>query len=263
MSTTNHLVRVLALVALLAIAVAACGGSASPAPTGSGSPQTAEPTDAPTDAPTDEPSVSLPPGLDVDDATSGLDDLDSYQLDISVAGLVPSASGASGVTLTAIVDRENDATDFTMSGFEGLATAGDAFHVIVIGNDAWLDVGTGQFIAQPGGANSFTGLVDSLAPEDLLTTIPESSLSSVIEVGPENKNGVATTHYRLDSSVPGFADSLGEDGTADIWIAVDGGYLVSMTMSGTSETNGEMVDVEMSFDVSRINDPSIDIQPPS
>jgi hypothetical protein len=263
MSTTNHLFRVLALVAVLALAVAACGGSASPAPTGSSSPQTAEPTDAPTDAPTEEPSATASGGLDVDDATSGLDNLDSYKLEISVAGLVPSASGASGVTLSAIVDRENDATDFTMSGFEGLATAGDAFHVIVIGDDAWLDIGTGQFIAQPGGASSFTGLVDSLAPEDLLTTVPESSLSSAIEVGPEDKNGVATTHYRLDASVPGFADSLGEDGTADIWIAVDGGYMVSMTMSGTTESDGEMVDVEMSFNVSRINDPTIDIQPPS
>ncbi|HEU0234887.1 MAG TPA: hypothetical protein VFR14_00455 [Candidatus Limnocylindrales bacterium] len=261
MTTALRLPRLLALVAALMLVVAACGGSASPSPTDAAS---VEPTAAPTASPTEEPTDSADPGdeTDLTGAAEALAGLTSYQIDINVAGVVPTASGASGVTMSAIVDRENDAVDFTMSGFEGLTTGEEGLRVILIGNDAWLDLGTGTFIAQPGGAGSFEGMVDSLAPASLLTSVPEDALSGPLVVGQEDKNGVATTHYRLDSSVPGFADSLGPDGEADIWIAVDGGYLVSMSMSGVTEVDGEQVELVLSFDVSRINDPTIDIQPP-
>jgi hypothetical protein len=262
MTITVRLPRLLALVAALMLVVAACGGSASPSPTDAAS---VEPTAAPTASPTEEPTDSADPGDDDTDLTGAaeaLAGLSSYQIDINVSGVVPTASGASGVTMSAIVDRENDAVDFTMSGFEGLTTGEEGLRVILIGDDAWLDLGTGTFIAQPGGAGSFEGMVDSLAPASLLTSVPEDALSGPLVVGQEDKNGVATTHYRLDSSVPGFADSLGSDGEADIWIAVDGGYLVSMSMSGVTEVDGEQVELVLSFDVSRINDSTIDIQPP-
>jgi hypothetical protein len=263
MTTTIRLPRLLALVAaLMLVVVAACGGSASPSPTDAAS---ADPTSAPTASPTDEPTDSADPGDDTDltGAAEALAGLTSYQIDITVSGIVPAASGASAVTMSAIVDHDNDAVDFTMSGFEGLTTGEEGLRVILIGDDAWLDLGTGTFIAQPGGAGSFEGMVDSLAPASLLTSVPEDALAGPLVVGEEQKNGVATTHYRLDSSVPGFADSLGSDGEADIWIAADGGYLVSMSMSGVTEVDGEQVELVMSFDVSRINDPTIDIQPPS
>jgi len=257
--TRQPFILVLFVLALLA---SACGGTASPAPA-SGAPSTVTPTTEPSTEPTDAPGVTPPSGTDIDDAAAALDALSTYQLDITVAGIVPAASGASGITMTAIVDRENDAVDFTLAGFEGLATAGDSLRVILIGDDAWLDLGTGTFLPQPGGADSFGGMVESLTPAELLTSVPPDSFSGLIPVGQEERNGVATTHYRLDSSVPGFADSLGPDGEAEIWIAADGGYLVSMTMIGTTEVDGESVDVDMSFDISRVNDPTIDIQPPS
>ena len=157
MTDTIRLPRLLALAAAIALAVAACGGSASPSPTDVAS---SEPTSAPTASPTEEPTDSTEPsgdGTDLTGAAEALAGLTSYQIAITVSGVVPAASGASAVTMSAIVDRENDAVDFTMSGFEGLTTEDGGIRVILIGDDAWLDLGTGTFIAQPGGAAASRG----------------------------------------------------------------------------------------------------------
>jgi len=260
MSVTTRLSRLLLLIAAIAL-VAACGGAATTAPSA-----TPEPTPTPTTTPTEEPTDTAEPSGDASDvsgAAAALESLQSYQIDVSVSGLMPTASGSSGITMTALFDRENDAVDFTISGFEGLPTADGGIRVILIGDDAWVDFGTGTFIAQAGGASGFEGMVEGVAPSALLTSVPDDAFADLAAVGTEQKNGVATTHYHVDSSVPGFADSLGEDGEADIWIADDGGYLVSMEMTGTVELDGETVDMEVSTDVTRLNDPTIDIQPPS
>jgi hypothetical protein len=258
---TIRLSTTLALLALAVLIVAACGGATSPSPSAVSTPEPT-PSATPTDEPTDSAGPTDDDDTDLTGAAAALDALDGYQVDLSVSGIVPAASGASGVTMTAILDRANDAVDFTMSGFEGLGTGDDSFRVILIGDDAWIDLGTGTFLAQPGGAAAFEGMVESLSPTALLGSIPDDGFGDLQPVGDEDKNGVATTHYRLDSTVPGFADSLGEDGEADIWIAADGGYLVSMVMSGVTDVDGVSTAIEMSFDVSRINDPSIDVQPP-
>jgi hypothetical protein len=265
MTATTRPSRLLLLIAALALVVAACGGSASPAPSSAASAEptpTAEPTDEPTAEPTDsgEPGGD---GPDVGGAAAALEDLSSYQIDISISGVLPTASGSSGITMSALVDRENDAADFTMSGFEGLPTAGSGLRVIVIGEDAWLDLGTGTFVATPGGASTYGDLVDSLSPTELLGGLDTEDFSSLPAVGREEKNGLATTHYHADGSNPQFAANFGPDGVTDVWIADDGGYLVSMTVSGTTDVDGVATDIEMSIDLSRIDDSTINIQAPS
>lgn len=258
-----QLTRLLILIATVAL-LAACGGAASPAPTASSS----APADSPSAAPTDtaEPTEAAEPSgsdLDLEGAAGAIDDLDTFQLDVEVHGFVPSASGESGVVMTMVVDRANDGVEMTMSGIEGMPTTGQGLKVLVIGDDAWIDPGTGAYIKQAGQGGNFAGIADELSPATLLATVPAGAFGSLDRVGEEEKNGVASTHYHLDSSVPGFAESLGEDAEADIWIANDGNYLVSMTMTGASDVDGESVDVSMRFDVSRVNDPSISIQAPN
>jgi hypothetical protein len=83
-------------------------------------------------------------------------------------------------------------------------------------------------------------------------------------VGPEEKNGVATTHYRVtgaDSS--GVAEGLGADAAIDVWIADEGDYMVGMVMNGTMDVSGTATPIQMSMDISRINDESIEIEAPN
>ena len=80
------------------------------------------------------------------------------------------------------------------------------------------------------------------------------------KLGDESKNGVDTGHYHADAAdVPTFAAELGPDATMDVWLAAEGGYLVSMTLSGTQAGKP----VAMSMDLSRVNDPSIAIAAPN
>ena len=110
----------------------------------------------------------------------------------------------------------------------------------------------------------FGSLEQALAPGTLLGSIPTGSLQNLPAVGQEEKNGVATTHYHVtgaDSSQ--VALGLGPDSVVDVWIADDGGYIVSMAMEGTVPVNEIDTPVTMSIDISRINDESIAIEEPS
>lgn len=246
----------------LGLLVAACGGGPSPSPAGTPSPTpspataTPEATATPTASPTDGS------GIDVSDAARAIENLSAYQLDVRIQGAFPGASALGDtVTVQVIFDRDNDAYQMTMSGAEGLP---GELSVIVVGDDAWVDVGTGTYLEQPGGAATFGASVEGFAPEALLQSTAGNDLSGMTEIGEETKNGVATTHYRVEaSSNPDLAEEIGEDGVFDIWIAKDGGFLVSMTMSGEVDADGVRTPMEMSLDISRLNDPAINITAPN
>ena len=61
---------------------------------------------------------------------------------------------------------------------------------------------------------------------------------------------------------PQLAEGLGADSVVDVWVADDGGYLVSMAMK-VSPVNGVDTPVTRSIDISRINDESIAIEEPN
>jgi len=83
-------------------------------------------------------------------------------------------------------------------------------------------------------------------------------------VGQEEKNGVAATHYHVTGAdSPGVAEGLGQDGVMDLWVADDGGYIVSMVVDGTIDVNGTQTPMSWTMDISRINDESIEIEAPN
>ena len=260
--------RLLSLAAFAAIAIAACGGSVS----------TTAPSEAPavSEAPASvaPPAAEAPPseaaapaeGPDVNAAAAALDDVNKYALDIKVSGLMETASGASEITMSGTIDREAGAYQFDMSGVAGLEElgGGSAVSFIVIGPDAWISTGDGNYIKAPGGAAMFGSLEQALAPGTLLGSVPTGSLQNLPAVGQEEKNGVATTHYHVTGAdAPQVAEGLGPDSVVDLWIADDGGYIVSMAMDGVVPVNGTDTPVTMSIDISRINDESIAIEEPS
>ena len=242
--------RLLSLAATAALAVAACAGSVSTA------------------APSEVPVAPASPagGPDVNAAAAALESIDKYAVDLKVSGLMEAAGDASEITMSGTVDREAGAYQFDVGGVAGLEElgGGSAISFVVIGDDAWISTGDGTFIKTPGGAAMFGSLEQSLAPGALLGSIPTSSLQNLPAVAQEEKNGVATTHYHVtgaDSSQ--VALGLGPDSVVDVWIADDGGYIVSMAMEGTVPVNDTPTPVTMSIDISRINDESIAIEAPN
>jgi hypothetical protein len=259
--------RLLSLAAIATLALAACGGStatATPEPTGT--PAAATDSPAPSvAAPTVAPASASPAaeGPDIEGATTALDSIQKYHLALTMSGMIPTASGAGQITMTGLVDQEADAYEFEMTGFEMPGLPATGINFVVIGPDAWIDLGTGTYLKQPGGASSFDQMRAGLAPATLLGQFPTTGLD-LLKVADEEKNGVATTHYHASAAdTPGLAAQIGPDGVMDFWLATDGGYLVSMTMNGTMDVSGTATPVVMSIDLSRINDDSINIVAPN
>jgi hypothetical protein len=264
----THAPRLLSLAAIAVLAVAACGGSAassspSEAPAAS-APAPASEAPAPV-APPSEAPASQAAGPDVGAAAQALDDVQKYALDLTVSGLMQTAEGESGITMSGVVDRDSEAYQFEMSGVAGFeALGGSAISFILIGDDAWISTGNDTYIPTPGGASMFSQFTEGLAPQTLLGMVPPSALQGMTPVGTEEKNGVATTHYRVTGAdSPQVAEGLGADAAIDVWIADEGDYMVAMVMDGTMDVSGTATPIQMSMDISRINDDSIDIEAPN
>ena len=261
--------RLLSLAAIAVLAVAACGSSAattspSEAPVASEAPAPAS--EAPASvAPPSEGPASQAAGPDVGAAAQALDDVQKYALDLNISGLMETAEGASGITMSGVVDRESEAYQFDMSGVAGFeALGGSAISFILIGPDAWISTGNGTFIPTPGGASMFSQFTEGLAPGTLLGMVPPTALTGMTQVGQEEKNGVASTHYRVTGAEsPQVAEGLGADSVIDVWIADDGGYMVGMVLDGTMDVSGTATPIQMSMDISRINDETIAIEAPN
>jgi hypothetical protein len=262
--------RLLSLAAIAVFAVAACGGSAastapSEAPAAPEAPAPASST-PPSVAPASEaPAASQAAGPDVGAAAAALDNVSKYALDLTVAGLMETAAGESSITMSGTVDREQEAYQFEMSGMAGLeALGGSEISFILIGPDAWISTGNGTYIPTPGGASMFSQFTEGLAPGSLLGMVPPTALTGMTQVGQEEKNGVATTHYQVTGAdSPQVAEGLGADAVVDVWIADEGGYMVGMVLDGTMDVSGTATPIQMSMDISRINDESIEIEAPN
>lgn len=263
--------RLLSLAAAAVLAIAACGGSVSTtapsdAPAVSVAPASVAPlaSEAP---PSEAPAASAAAGgPDVGAAAAALDDIQRYAVEIKASGISQVAAGAGEVTMSGLIDREQDASQIEVSGVAGLEAVGGGSGIsfIVIGDEAWISTDGQNYITTPGGAAMFQPLQEGLAPTTLLNTVSGATLQGMSPVGQEEKNGVATTHYHATGSdSPSVAEGLGADGVVDVWVADDGGYLVSMAVNGVADVNGVDTPITWSMDISRINDESIAIEAPN
>ena len=261
--------RLFSLSAVAIFAIAACGGSTassapSEAPAASEAPAPAS--EAPASVvPASEAPASQAAGPDVGSAAQALDDIQKYAVDISATGL-PQAAGAGEITMSGVIDRANDAYQLDMTGIAGLdALGGDSgISFIVIGDDVWIGTNGETFIKTPGASAMVQPIREGLAPGTLLNMVPAGAADNMAAVGQEEKNGVATTHYHVTGAdSPGVAQGLGQDGVMDLWIADDGGYVVSMVVDGVIDVNGTDTPMSWAMDISRVNDESIAIEAPN
>lgn len=191
--------------------------------------------------------TALNPGA----AAAGISDLESYQVEINLT------AGEDSTTLTILTTKSPvAATHYTMVG-------ADSMEVITIeGEGSWL-LQNGSWVEPQGGVDLYLSVFNFLAPDKIVSTYQLGNLATYFQdLGSEDHNGIATKHLHLeagDVSGPPAAN-FPADGVFDLWLAEDGGYLVGLAFSGTDAETG--IPSEISIEVSRVNDPSISIEPP-
>jgi hypothetical protein len=234
---------------LVMLLIAACGGAASPSPAATGTPvapasqpPASEPASEP---PTEEPTAgaSGSPDIDLGGAAEALENIDSYRIEMVIEGDAPA-------TFSAVIVREPEpAQEITIE------SAGNRQRIIVIGGEAWMDAGTGEYTAVP--AEIAGGLASAFDPVALASGLnQETPPGALVEVGVEDRNGVQATHYRLDPSAPGL-ESIPPGAEMDIWIAEDGGYLVGLEATGLADSV-----TALTMNISDVNSPQNVVQAP-
>jgi hypothetical protein len=260
-----HFPRQLALLGASALLVVACGGSGSTtapsaaASTGAGASSAAASTAA------GGGTASLNP-------IGALSGLTSYKLKITLAssgttgGLAAFGNMAMSGT---VVLKPDKAADMTLSlggaaPSPGASAASMDMRVVEVNGKTWVDLGGGTLTESTDSSSS--SMVDSFSPDKLLGSTA-GYIGQMQTVGDETKNGIAATHYKADDkTLAAAAAGLAMFGLTnpkwswDVWIAKDGGYVISYSMSGTGDAGSSMT---MSLDITDVNSPSNVVETPS
>ena len=242
------------LLVITAVALSACGGSsATAAPGGNGNGGNAASADAGGN------------GSGLGGAASAFSTIDSYKFSMTLAGddlgstLAmlggPSPSGDAPFTYGGtMIARPAKAADISMTGF----------HVIEIGGYDYRDIGdTGGFAKS---AVEGTGMTDSLSPIEMFQNMVDPSvISGYSKVGSDTKDKVETDHYQASASVLAGYESMqsvtGATWTADVWIAQNGGYPVSLSI--LAKASDSSVVYQILFDITNVNDPANKVTAPT
>jgi hypothetical protein len=239
LTRTSRLAGTLALAMGVAVAFGACSSSSSTqAPNNGGNPSQSQATQAAGNA---TPAAGAG---GVADAVSKLSDIKSFRFTMTMkGGSYGSLLGSEPMT-GIIVSSPEKASDVTVMGIE----------TIEVGGKTYIKMGT-TWIESKDSSSSSTA--DSLSPEKMLGAYVGPSMASGYKAaGDEQKNGVATVHYSGDASMMSeYGSLLGVTGgtwSADVWIAKDGGYPVSVKIAAS----GGSSDFEFSMDITNVNDPA-------
>ena len=231
-----------ALLAGLALAVGACSGGST----------TALKTNAPVSTPVAGQSQGSGSGSTIlTGAVKKLSDITSYKFTITMkGGSYGDLLGNAPMTGTVVLSP-NKASDVTMMGME----------VIEVDGNTYVNLGSGSWVKSTD--SSQTSVADSLSPEKMFGSyITDQTASGYHVVGDEQKNGVQAVHYTADANLMSeYGSMLGVEGgtwTADVWIAKDGGYPVSVKLQVT----GGSEDFLFSMDITNVNDPANKIVAP-
>ena len=188
--------------------------------------------------------------------SSNLDSLTSYQFTESIAG-----SSAGGRATPAVAAAVQISGIVVNSPTPSLSMNTSGVEYILVGNQAWAsnDVGVSWTAMDP----TDTSLTDLLPGKNYQTWFDADAAGFKVQ-GDETKNGVACVHYKGDASLGslyGVGASAGFQ--ADLWVAKDGNYPVSGAYGFTATSSGEGVSFGYSFDITRINDGSNRVTPPT
>lgn len=243
-----------------AIAASACSSSTSTASPGGSSPSATL-----TSAPTSTDQGGNPAGSGLSAAAADLANTRSYKFSMTLAGDPAfsvlsmldqsSSTGTAPVTYTGtIIVKPDKAADIKVG----------SLHLIEVGGYDYMEMGgTGGYLRT---SVQTPSLVDALSPAQMFSSVVSSStVSGYDKVGSETKNGVSADHYQANPAALAEYGSILSLGTAtltaDIWVASDGGYPVSMAIIAKA-ADGSLV-YEMLFEITSINDPGNKVTAPT
>jgi hypothetical protein len=268
--------RVLALGLGCVLVLAACGGSASPAP--SGEPGTSSvPTQPP--AASQEPTATEAPGASsaggdgsaaFSAATDALDALDSYvfKVEIHTTNVTGSETTSSHSILSGeVINKPSAASSLDSQELDENGNVTSETAIIVIGSDAWVRDGdaTQTWVAEPAiAADAMVQMMAGFRPEKIFGTYFAAIGANFSAVGSETKNGIQTTHYTGDQQVGALLGVIAQvqgTWTTDVWIANDGGYLVHSEASAQGSSGTDGGSFQLVVDISSVNS-APDITPP-
>jgi hypothetical protein len=233
----------------LALTVTACGGTAAteaPGAAGTVAPDTgATPapdlTTAPDAGATAAPPDSVLPSFDPTAILQNLDGIDSYRISMATDGEV-------GYRATVV-------TSPVLARDIMLGTDADAQRIVIIGDETWM--GEGDDL-QPAPADLASGMLAAFDP--LLFAAGFSQVGAwngADDRGVEDKNGISARHFRIDpTTLGGLMAQMPPGASIDVWVAQDGGYLVSVAI--VSDDGGGIA-----IDVTDVNDPGNSVTRPN
>ena len=248
--------RGLALSLAALFALAGCGSSATPAPSAAAAVAAPSASAAPTvnssttasSSPASVASASPVASADLGAAGSAISNLTSYQAHIV------SPTGSADLI---VIRKPSLAESFT--GTEG----GTKIRLVIIGTSIWVDEGTGTFVKNAIPASVAGSMTAGFDPGTMYGALAKTFLTRGMTQGAvEQKNGVSTIHFSVNSGTVGPAGQTMPPGaTMDIWVAVDGGYLVALEGKGLPAGAGGKPD-DFSIEITNINDPTNAVTPP-
>ena len=254
-ATQRHIRGLLVLTAVAAVALSACGGgSGTPSPSIGGA-STGQPADTAQAGSSDQSSSSI------DGAVTAMSGLTSYKFTMTVVG-----GDLSDNTLSTLPNAPADGK-FSISGmyvFKPQAaadiTVANTLHDIAVGGYDYQDVAdpgiglTGCFTESPS-ATVGSALPDQLSPTSIYSSFDFSG--SAVVAASESKDNIDTIHYKAtDAALAEFGSVAGVTAgawSADVWIAQNGGYPVSISVIGTTSATDQTVVFERAFDLSDVN----------
>lgn len=271
-SLANPRWRLLVAGLLVALALAACGGSSTAAPTNgpgdsAGPGETNPPGDTPEPGGTDEP-ISGDGSEAFTAATTALDALDSYAFRVEIS----STTVSGGVTSTShsvmsgvVVNSPEEASSLAMEELDADGNVTSSSGIVVIGDAAWVgdgDAWTGIPAAQ---AEVFIQSMSSFRPEQMFGLYFAGIGGNFSEVGSETKNGVDSTRYQGDEEIGALLGAIaGFQGnwSSDVWIANDGGFLVHSEAGAEADAGAEAGSFLIVVDITEPNSAG-PIEPPA
>jgi hypothetical protein len=230
------------LVATLAIAVAACGGSTGTSqPNGTGNNPTGTGSTANPDA-----TGGLAAGL-----YANLDALDSYQFSWSASTSESGASATSAGSTSGVVINK-PTKSYSVNYFGAL----------------FIQVGDQQWLSADGGAtwmvNPSPTAASAWMPSGLYDTWFDTNSGDFNQVGTsENKNGVDCLHFQGGTALSALYGGVSGGVHSDLWIAKAGNYPVSGLFSYTISAGGSSGSFSYAFDITHVNDAANKVAAPS
>jgi hypothetical protein len=211
--------------------------------------------------------------LNLANAAQALEDLKSFRFDMSLKMDFDAPSGGSdedefGAALLALFGNINAKGAYAgPDSFEvEAALFGQKMRMIQIGNQAWLNDGSGWEVTD---ADDFS-MFSMTSPADLFEMVPAEVLKNAT-IKSEKVNGQDTTRYSFNrDQLLQLARDMGEDiveidkvekMNLDVWITKDN-IPVKMIMDIKGEAEGTKAEIKMEFNVTDLNDSSIKIQKP-